>query len=222
MYDWIFISQPALMSLAIFINHHHLSVYPSWISIWTLNKLNVNSAKTIPLFCISSISVSVLLIWLQIMALLAPIIGKEKTGELFFDRFLELCVNDRYDVRKLCATYCPHLCKVMGIEISEKYLVCNMCLTKEQYFIIVNHFINFIDLCSFFSCVCFKIACHRFQRFLCCAKIVFGMCGKQRPTQSAWLDFCVQISIDATIYVPYYVNWWMIRAGGCIGRPLKA
>lgn len=100
------------------------------------------------------------------MALLAPIIGKEKTGELFFDRFLELCVNDRYDVRKLCATYCPHLCKVMGIEISEKYLVCNMCLTKEQYFIIVNHFINFIDLCSFFLLCVFQNCMSQIPAFL--------------------------------------------------------
>lgn len=61
------------------------------------------------------------------MALLAPIIGKEKTGEFFLDRFLELCTNERYEVRKMCAIYCPHLCKVMGIEISEQLLV-SLCV----------------------------------------------------------------------------------------------
>lgn len=57
------------------------------------------------------------------MALLAPIIGKEKTEEFFLDRFLELCKSENYDIRKMCAIYCPHLCKVMGTEISEKKLV---------------------------------------------------------------------------------------------------
>lgn len=63
------------------------------------------------------------IVLLQIMALLAPIIGKEKTGEFFLDKFLELCTSEHYEVRKMCAIYCPHLCKVMGIEISEQYLV---------------------------------------------------------------------------------------------------
>lgn len=60
---------------------------------------------------------------LQIVALLAPIIGAEKTREYFLDKFLELCTNENYDVRKMCAVFCPHLCKVMGIETSEKFLV---------------------------------------------------------------------------------------------------
>lgn len=57
------------------------------------------------------------------MALLAPIIGAEKTREHFLDKFLELCTNENYDVRKMCAVFCPHLCKVMGIDISEENLV---------------------------------------------------------------------------------------------------
>ena len=57
------------------------------------------------------------------MALLAPIIGKEKTQEFFLDTFLKLCTHENYDVRRMCAIYCPHLCKVLGIEISENYLV---------------------------------------------------------------------------------------------------
>ncbi|XP_031633416.1 serine/threonine-protein phosphatase 4 regulatory subunit 1-like isoform X2 [Contarinia nasturtii] len=58
-----------------------------------------------------------------IMALLAPIIGADKTREYFLDKFLELCTNENYDVRKMCAVFCPHLCKVMGIEVSEKHLI---------------------------------------------------------------------------------------------------
>lgn len=61
------------------------------------------------------------------MALLSPIIGAEKTGEFFLDKYLELCTNENYDIRKMCAVYCPHLCKVMGVEISERYLVCIYC-----------------------------------------------------------------------------------------------
>lgn len=57
------------------------------------------------------------------MALLAPIIGPDKTKELFLEKFLELCTNENYDVRKMCAIYCPHLCKVLGIKISEECLV---------------------------------------------------------------------------------------------------
>lgn len=57
------------------------------------------------------------------MALLSPIIGAEKTREYFLDKFLELCINENYDVRKMCAVFCPHLCKVMGIEVSENHLV---------------------------------------------------------------------------------------------------
>lgn len=68
------------------------------------------------------------------MALLAPIIGKEKTGDFFLEKFLELCTNERYEVRKMCAMYCPHLCKVMGIETSEKHLV--MKFNNECYFLI--------------------------------------------------------------------------------------
>lgn len=61
--------------------------------------------------------------FMQIMALLAPIIGAEKTKEFFLQKYLELCVNEHYDVRKMCAVYCPHLCKVLGQQSSEEYLV---------------------------------------------------------------------------------------------------
>lgn len=59
----------------------------------------------------------------QIMALLAPIIGAEKTIHYFLQRYLDLCTSENYDIRKMCAIYCPHLCKVVGIDVSEKYLV---------------------------------------------------------------------------------------------------
>lgn len=59
----------------------------------------------------------------QIMALLAPIIGADKTREHFLDRFVGLCTNDSYDVRKMCAIFCPHLCKVVGTEATEAHLI---------------------------------------------------------------------------------------------------
>lgn len=57
------------------------------------------------------------------MALLVPIIGADKTREYFLDKFLELCTSEIYDVRKMCAVFNPHLCKVLGVEVSEKQLV---------------------------------------------------------------------------------------------------
>lgn len=72
------------------------------------------------------------------MALLAPIIGAEKTCEYFLDKFLELCTDENYDVRKMCAVFCPHLCKVMGIEVSEKHLV-RMRTPSPKKTIITSH-----------------------------------------------------------------------------------
>lgn len=57
------------------------------------------------------------------MALLVPIIGADKTREYFLDKFLELCTSEIYDVRKMCAVFNPHLCKVLGVDVSEKQLV---------------------------------------------------------------------------------------------------
>lgn len=81
------------------------------------------------MFCMESYC----MFFFQIMALLAPIIGAEKTREYFLDKFLELCTNENYDVRKMCAVFCPHLCKVMGIDVSEKHLVWhNKCPPSES------------------------------------------------------------------------------------------
>lgn len=57
------------------------------------------------------------------MARLAPIIGSEKTEEFFLDRFLEMCVDDIYYVRRVCATNFPVICQVMGPDITETRLV---------------------------------------------------------------------------------------------------
>lgn len=75
------------------------------------------------------------------MALLAPIIGAEKTREYFLDKFLELCTNENYDVRKMCAVFCPHLCKVMGVEISEKNLVRKKKLNNKSFDIKIDKMI---------------------------------------------------------------------------------
>lgn len=57
------------------------------------------------------------------MAKAAPVIRSIKTGEFFLSRFLELCEDDEYFVRRVCATYFPVMCKVMGKEITESRLI---------------------------------------------------------------------------------------------------
>lgn len=53
------------------------------------------------------------------MAKIAPIIGPEKTHELFFDKFVELALCDVHNVRKKCVSVLPVMCEVLGSELME-------------------------------------------------------------------------------------------------------
>lgn len=154
----------------------------------------------------------------QIMALLAPIIGAEKTKEFFLQKYLELCVNEYYDVRKMCAVYCPHLCKVLGQQSSEEYLV-NIFFIHLQFLNLVwvwplqNH--NVVIFRSIRS-IC------RFRHFWNYAKIKYGTFERQRPTPFELWVCCAPISVDGKNFAQYFLNWWTIHVDGCIGLPPKA
>lgn len=57
------------------------------------------------------------------MAKLAPIIGKEKTERYFLNRFLEMCTDEVYYVRRVCVANFPVFCKVLGAEFTQNVLV---------------------------------------------------------------------------------------------------
>lgn len=149
-------------------------------------------------------------LWFQIMALLAPIIGAEKTKEFFLQKYLELCVNEHYDVRKMCAVYCPHLCKVLGRQASEEYLV-----NEFPFNGVLNRIRNDGNWC-------FMLCAYRFRHFWNCAKTKYGTFERQRPTPFALWVCCARISVDGRNYARYFINWWTIHVDGCTERPPKA
>lgn len=57
------------------------------------------------------------------MSKAAPVLGPEKTANLLLERYLELCDDEVYYVRRVCATYFPDICRVMEQEVTESRLV---------------------------------------------------------------------------------------------------
>lgn len=64
------------------------------------------------------------------MAKIAPIIGPEKTHELFFDKFVELINCSVHNIRKKCVSVFPVMCEVLGFEMMESKMLpifVNLC-----------------------------------------------------------------------------------------------
>uniref|UniRef100_A0A336M0L6 CSON009591 protein n=1 Tax=Culicoides sonorensis TaxID=179676 RepID=A0A336M0L6_CULSO len=58
-----------------------------------------------------------------IIAKIAPIIGQQKTYDLFYSKFIEICKSSVYFIRKHCAKVFPILCEVLGTATSEEKML---------------------------------------------------------------------------------------------------
>lgn len=79
----------------------------------------------------------------QLMKLLAPIIGPEKTDKFFIDRIIALANHPVFYVRKCIVEYMPVFCQVMGQEFTETRLVCKMKKKNKKIIKIVFTHISF-------------------------------------------------------------------------------
>lgn len=48
------------------------------------------------------------------MSQMAPLIGKKLTEKIFLDRYIALCENDEFYVRKICVSHFAELCTAVG------------------------------------------------------------------------------------------------------------
>ncbi|XP_063702550.1 serine/threonine-protein phosphatase 4 regulatory subunit 1-like [Culicoides brevitarsis] len=58
-----------------------------------------------------------------IIAKIAPIIGQQKTHDLFYAKFIEICKSHVYFIRKHCAKVFPILCEVLGTATTEEKML---------------------------------------------------------------------------------------------------
>lgn len=74
------------------------------------------------------------------MARLARYLGKEGTERIFLRRFIELCLNHRFAIRKACAASMGDFCAVVSPETVENILVSTFFYLRIQW------------LAGFFTC----------------------------------------------------------------------
>ncbi|XP_076679485.1 serine/threonine-protein phosphatase 4 regulatory subunit 1 isoform X3 [Andrena cerasifolii] len=51
---------------------------------------------------------------ISLMSQMAPLIGKKLTEKIFLDRYIALCENDEFYVRKICVSHFAELCTAVG------------------------------------------------------------------------------------------------------------
>ena len=87
------------------------------------------------------------------MTKVAPVIGFEKTHELLYEKFTELCLEKAHFVRKQCATAFPIMCEVLGNNIFETNMVKKRKFENKDKKIIISFYYSFQ---YFWNCVMMK------------------------------------------------------------------
>lgn len=67
------------------------------------------------------------------MAKIAPLIGKQYTYQMLYEKFIQLSLGETHFVRKQCATIFPVMCEVLGHDICEEKMVSWHCIILSDY-----------------------------------------------------------------------------------------
>lgn len=83
------------------------------------------------------------------MSRLAPLLGTQITERVFLQRFIQLCSNKLFYLRKVCASHYGDFCAVVGREAFEQILVSTSISTNLKYkYGIFLQLPTYIELCG--------------------------------------------------------------------------